>query len=126
MARSSSACAAALSSLRDPPVMRQRPHHEIPGVHAARCLLLRAKAFGGIELRLDRGDDGFGDLVLHGEHVGDIAVEAFRPEMAAGGGVVELRGDPQLVAASPHAALDAHSARRARGRPREMCTARPL
>ena len=56
---------------RHPPVMRQRPHHQIPGIHAVGRLALGAKIFRGIKLRLDRGDDGLGDLVLHGEHVGE-------------------------------------------------------
>ena len=91
---------------RHPPVMRERAHHEIPGVEAARRLVLRAKAFGGIEMRLDRGDDRLGDLVLHGEDVRDAAVVALGPQMAAGGDVVELRGDAHLVAAAAHAAFD--------------------
>ena len=65
---------------RHAPVMRQRAHHQIPGIHAVRRLALRAKAFRRVELRLDRGDDVFGDLVLHGEHVGDLAIVALRPD----------------------------------------------
>ena len=91
---------------RHPPVMRQRPHHQIPGVHAVRRLALGAKILRGIELRLDRGDDGLGDLVLHREHVGEVAVVALRPDVAAGGDVVELRRDAHAVAALAHAALD--------------------
>ena len=91
---------------RHPPVMRQRPHHQIPGVHAVRRLAPGAKIFRGIELRLDRGDDRLGDLVLHREHVGEIAVVALRPDVAAGGDVVELRRDAHAVAALAHAALD--------------------
>ena len=37
---------------------------------------LGAKIFRGIKLRLDRGDNRFSDLVLHGEHVGEVAVVA--------------------------------------------------
>src|SRR5262249_45034995 len=33
-----------------------------------------AKIFGGIDLRLDRGDDGLRDLVLHRKNVSEIAV----------------------------------------------------
>src|SRR3954453_12173505 len=32
------------------PVMRQRPHHEIPGIHAVWWLALSANAFASIEL----------------------------------------------------------------------------
>ena len=67
---------------------------------------MRAKTLRGVELRLDRSDDSLGDFVLHGKDVGDAAVVALGPEMAAGGGVVELRGDAHLVAASPHAAFE--------------------
>ena len=48
----------------------------------------------------------FGDLVLHGEYVGDIAVVAFRPDVAAIGDIVELRGDAHAAAAPSHAALE--------------------
>ena len=67
---------------------------------------LGAEIFGGVKLRLDRGDDRLGDLVLHGEHVGEVAVVALGPEMAAGGDVVELRGDAHAVAALAHAAFE--------------------
>jgi hypothetical protein len=52
---------------RYPPV--QRPHHQIPGIHAVRRFAPGAKILCGIELWLDGGDDGLGDLVLHCEHV---------------------------------------------------------
>ena len=90
----------------DAPVMRQCAHHEVPGIQASRRLLLGAKTLGGIELRLDRGDDRLGDLVLHREDVGKLAVVSFGPEMAAGRDVVELRGDTHAIAAPPHAAFE--------------------
>jgi hypothetical protein len=49
--------------------MRQRAHHEVPGVHAVRWLTSGAKIFRGEQLRLDCGNDGFRNFVLHGEHV---------------------------------------------------------
>ena len=55
---------------RHPPVMRQRPHQQVPGVHAVGRLAPGAEVFRGKQLRLDGGDDGFGDLVLHREYVG--------------------------------------------------------
>ena len=91
---------------RHAPIMRQRPHHQIPRVEAFRRLALGAKIFRGIELRLDRRDDRLGDLVLHGEDVGETAVVALRPDMAAGRDVVELRGDAHAVAGLAHAALE--------------------
>ena len=106
VAFSSRACADHIVLSRHPPVVRQRPHHQVPCVHAIRRLALGAKTFRGIELRLDRGDDGLGDLVLHREHVDESAVVALRPDVAAGGDVVELRRDAHAVAVLAHAALD--------------------
>ena len=91
---------------RHPPVMRQRPHHQVPCVHAVGRLAPAAKILGSVDLRFDRGDDGVGDLVLHREYVGQIAVVMLRPDMAAGRGIVELRGDADAIAASSHAAFD--------------------
>ena len=91
---------------RHAPVVRQRAHHQVPRVHAVRGLALGAKIFGGVKLRLDRRDDGLGDLVLHREHIGELAVVAFGPDVAAGCDVVELRGDPHPVAFLADAAFD--------------------
>jgi hypothetical protein len=49
-------------------------------------------------LRLDRGDDSLGDLVLHRENVGEATVVPFGPKVAAGRDVVELSGDAHTVA----------------------------
>ena len=89
-----------------PPVMRQRPHHQVPGIHAVGRLAPGAKTFRGVKLRLDGGDDCFGDLVLHREHVGEVAVVALRPDVAAGGDVVELGGDAHALARLAQAALE--------------------
>ncbi len=88
------------------PVVRQRSHYEIPCVQAVGRLTLGAKIFRGIELRLDCGDDGLGNLVLHREDVGQVAVVALRPNMASGGDIVELHCDAHSVAAPAHAALN--------------------
>ena len=61
--------------------------------------------FRRMELRLDRGDDRRGDLVLHREDIGESAVVAFGPDVAAGRQVVELRGDAHAVARLAHAAF---------------------
>ena len=58
-----------------------------------------------VKLRLDRCHDGLGDLVLHREYVGQVAVVAFGPEMAAGDDIVELGGDAHPVAGLAHAAF---------------------
>ena len=91
---------------RQAPVMRQRAHQQIPGVHVVGRLALGAEAFGGIELRLDRGDDRLRDLVLHGEHIRKAAVVALGPDVAAGRDIVELGGDPHMVAFLADRALD--------------------
>ena len=91
---------------RDAPVVRQRAHHQVPRVHAVRRLALRAEIFRGVKLRLDRGHDRLGDLVLHGEHVGETAVVTLGPQMAVGVDVVELRGDAHAIADLAHAAFE--------------------
>ena len=45
------------------------------------------------------------DLVLYGEDVRGIAVEAVGPDMAAGLAVDQLRVDANAIAGAPHAAL---------------------
>jgi hypothetical protein len=86
--------------------MPQRPHHQIPGVQAIGRFAPGAKIFRSIDLRLDRRDDGLGDLILHREHIGEIAVVALGPDMAAGCDIVQLRGDADAVAALAHAAFE--------------------
>ena len=44
-------------------------------------------------------------VVLHVEYIGQVAVEAFRPDMAAGGRVDQLGGDPDARAGLSHAPL---------------------
>src|SRR5271154_7346265 len=64
------------------------------------------KIFRCVDLRLDRGNNSVSDLVLHREHVGETAIVALCPDVAAGGDVVELGGDAYAIAALSHAALD--------------------
>ena len=64
------------------------------------------KSLGRIKLRLDRRHHGLRDLVLHREHIRQIAVVALGPEMTAGDDVVQLRGDADMVAVLAHRALD--------------------
>jgi len=56
-------------------------------------------------MRLDRSDDRLGDLVLHREYVGGIAIIALGPDMAAIGDVVELHGDAHPIAGLADAAF---------------------
>ena len=47
-----------------------------------------------VQRRLDRGDDGFGNVVLDREHVGKLAIVALSPDLAA---VAELGRDADAV-----------------------------
>src|SRR6185437_14362028 len=91
---------------RHAPEVRHRAHHELPGVEALGRLAAGADIFRRVKLRLDGGDDGLGDLVLHGEYVGKLAVVTLRPDMAAGRDIDELNGDAHAAAVLAHAALD--------------------
>jgi hypothetical protein len=67
-------------------------------------------------LRHQRADDLLRHVVLHGEYVGQIAIEPLRPKMASRGCVDKLGGDahpvPRLAYAAlkdmPHTKLRAH------------------
>src|SRR5438105_587443 len=88
------------------PVMRQRPHDQIPGIEALGRLALSAKILRRVELRFNRGNDGLGDLVLNREHIGKVAVVTLSPEVAAGRDVVKLSRNAYALALLAHAALD--------------------
>ena len=90
---------------RHAPVIRHRPHDQIPRIHAVRRLTLGPKIFCGIELRLDRGDDGLSDLILNRKHVGEAAVKMLRPYMASSGHVVKLGCNTHPVGNFAHATL---------------------
>ena len=77
----------------------------VVGVQAFRRLALGALDLGPFELRRDRADDAFRDLVLQFEDVVERAFEALRPEMRAGRGVDQLPGDAHPVAGLAHAAF---------------------
>src|SRR6202035_3193488 len=83
-----------------------RPHYQIPGVHTVGQLAPGAKILRGIDLRLDRRDDGLRDFILHREHIGETAIVTFRPDVAAGSDVIKLHGDTDTIATLAHAALD--------------------
>jgi hypothetical protein len=59
----------------------------------------------GSEGHLKRAGDGRRDLILHRKNVGQLAVVALRPEMAAVGGRDQLRGDADAAPGPPHAAF---------------------
>src|SRR6185295_19243942 len=53
--------------------------------------------------------DGVGDLVLNSENVGQVAIVAFGPHMAAVFAVDELTGDADALAGLAHAPLEQKS-----------------
>ena len=57
-------------------------------------------------MRLERGNDRLGDLVLHRKHVCKFAVVVLGPNVASSGDVVELCGYAKAVATLAHTALD--------------------
>src|SRR3546814_11139875 len=76
-----------------------------PGIDAVRLLAGGAEALLGVELRLHRGHDVLGDVVLDGEDVLQLAVVLLGPEVLAGLGVDDLNGDAQALTRRPHAAF---------------------
>jgi len=66
-------------------VARAQPQRTLRGftgfLPASAITECRVKIFSDIELLLDRGDDRFGDFVLHSEHVGEVSVVVFRSDM---------------------------------------------
>ena len=55
---------------------------------------------------LQSGDDRTGDLVLDGEDVLEVAVEALRPKMKAAGRIDQLGIDPDAIGHPPDAAFE--------------------
>ena len=69
---------------RHAPHLRERLHHQVPGVDALRRLAPHARGFRQQDLRADRADHPVGDLVLQLEDVGQLAVVALGPQVIAG------------------------------------------
>jgi hypothetical protein len=55
---------------------------------------------------LDRGRDPRGDIVLHRENVGEVAVVTLGPKMPAGGSLDQLRRHPHPMRGLAHAAFE--------------------
>ena len=45
-------------------------------------------------------DDGGGDFVLNGQDIGQLAIEALRPQLVSAFGIDELRRDAHAIAAA--------------------------
>ena len=85
--------------------MRHRPHHEAPCVEALGRLALRSETLRGVKVRLDRGDNAFGDLILKGEEIHELAVVALGPHLQSRRRIDQLRGYPHALARSSDAAF---------------------
>jgi hypothetical protein len=84
----------------------QRLHHQVPSIDALRRLAAHARGFGHQDLRPHRPDHAAGDLVLHLEDVGELAVVAVRPQVVAERGVDQLPGHAHAIGRLAHAALE--------------------
>ena len=62
--------------------------------------------FGRAERHLERVDDLAGDVVLDLEDIGQVAIVAVGPQVATGGRVDELRGDPHAIAGAADRAFE--------------------
>ena len=58
------------------------------------------------EFGLEPGDQGLGNFVLEGKNVGQVAVVALGPYVVAGGGVDQLGGNANTLAAFTDTAFD--------------------
>ena len=109
---------AAMIVRRHAPHVRQRLHHQVPGVDALRRLAPHPRRLGEQDLRADRTDHPVGDLVLQREDVGELAVVAVGPQMIAERRVDQLAGDAHAARRFAHAAFeDVAHAELARDRP---------
>ncbi len=57
-------------------------------------------------LKVERDSDPAGDLVLYGEKIARVAVEALRPQMCVGLCINQLRVDADLVAGTTNASFE--------------------
>src|SRR5206468_6760918 len=83
------------------------PRHQIKVVRfgVRRAALLERPLFFRQELELERTYDGFRNLILDRENVGQIAIVALGPQMIAGRTVDQLRSDAHATAGLAHTAL---------------------
>src|SRR6185437_4964366 len=72
-----------------------------PGSRPDQRMTFLAAEHAAAQVRRDR----FGDLVLDGKDVRELAIEALRPTVIAGRDIDELHGDAELIAALAYTAL---------------------
>ncbi len=107
-------------------LQRAAPQQQLVGLEVLGAAARAAPVRLGVHRPAQPRGDGVGDLVLHREHVGHLAVVALRPELVAVGGVDELRGDAQPRAGSGERCPRARWSRRASRRPARRSSRRPL
>ena len=78
----------------------------IERLHVGGLLGLQPLPVAPAEVERQGGDDLAGHVVLHRKDVGEVAIEALRPEMAVIGGVDELGSDPNPIAGFANASLE--------------------
>ncbi len=86
--------------------MRLRAGDELPAAKRVGRAGQRADPLRGQQPALDGGGDAARYLVLHGEYVAQLAVEAIRPVVPAGRGIDELGADAQPLARATYAAFE--------------------
>ena len=83
-----------------------RLQKQIVGFHVLGSTVPEARLLVSAQLHLQGGDDFVGDLVLYGEDVFEVAVVAFRPQVAAIVAVDELGVDAHAIAGLAYASLE--------------------
>jgi len=79
---------------------------ELPTLHVLGGALLDRALFLRRETQLERPGDAFGDFLLDAEHVLELPVITFRPDVIAIADVDQLGGDSQLSAGLADTALE--------------------
>jgi hypothetical protein len=91
---------------RPPPKPLPRLQEQIVGLEVLSVAAGDARALARAQMDLQCGDDGTRDLVLEGEDVLEVTIEALRPKVKAGGRVDQLRINPDPSRDTPDAAFE--------------------
>jgi hypothetical protein len=82
------------------------PNDEAPGIDAVRLLIRRPEPFLCIEVRLHRGDNPFGDVILNVEDILHLTVVLFGPDVLPGLSVDQLASNTNTLASRADTALE--------------------
>src|SRR5207247_10145460 len=88
------------------PRERVAAQHMVVSVQAGRGLAASALGSARLHAAHQGSDDRLHDLVLHREEICHRTIEALAPDMIAGLGIDELRGDPDAFTHPADAPLD--------------------